>query len=186
MIQRLDQLKRPVEIGRYYLVPTVRAEWSGRLLDWPVIGPKHNDRHCLNFDHDHYHIDPRFVSEPGSGWNFWYSVQAQPIMSRGTLNPGGLPKPEWRRRLCRRHRNPDVEGLIAKTIKHEKTWGCHYSEWVGRTARRDERGLICPHRNVSLADHAAINGVVICPLHLLKIDVETGIVLPPEARTAGA
>ncbi|PZR79124.1 MAG: hypothetical protein DI537_41400 [Stutzerimonas stutzeri] len=179
-MKQLDELTAPVEIGRFYLVPTVRAEWYGRVREWPVIGPKHNDRHCLNFDHDHYHIDPRFVSEFSSSWGFWRLVGGSPIMSNGNLNPEGLPPPVWLPRKCKRHTNPEM-GVFYELAARSSQWQCHFDEWVGRQARRDARGWICPHRNVSLADHAPVDGVITCPLHLLRIDAASGVVLPAPA-----
>ncbi|SMD18204.1 Rieske 2Fe-2S domain-containing protein [Rhizobium sp. RU36D] len=177
-MKRLDELTSPVEIGKYYLVPTVRAEWSCMVRDWPVIGPKHNDRHCLGFDHDHYHIDPRFVPEFSCYGQFWRLVGGSPIMSRGGLNPHGLPTPVWRRRMCKRLANPEL-GVFYELASRSPQWHCHFREWTGRRARRSGQGWMCPHRNVSLVDQAPVDGVITCPLHLLRIDAATGVVLPP-------
>ncbi len=37
MIERADRQTAPLVEGRFYLVPTVRAKWFGKLADWPVI-----------------------------------------------------------------------------------------------------------------------------------------------------
>ncbi|KEC73173.1 hypothetical protein RLPCCGM1_c1289 [Rhizobium leguminosarum bv. phaseoli CCGM1] len=176
-MKRLDELTQHVEVGRYYLVPTVTASWCGDEKVWPVIGPQHNDRHCLDFGYDHYHIDPRFVAE-GAGAGFWLRVSAAPIMTSAAINAGGLPKPVWRRRICRRLANPDLAEVGERAARHPN-WQCHFDEWTGKQAKRDSRGWICPHRAVSLADHAPVDGVITCPLHLLRINAETGVVLPP-------
>ena len=186
MTARIDQLTGPVEIGKYYLVPTVEAEWNGRVAPWPVIGPKHNDAHCLKFDHQHYHPDPRFIGPRRSDddWLFWRMVAGAPIMTRdgtgrgGAINPGGLPNPVWKKRICRRLANPFLAEMQEKAAKHD-TWRCHFDEWTGRQSRHDGRGWICPHRAVPLADHAPVDGVITCPLHMLRIDAGTGVVLPP-------
>lgn len=183
--ERLDTLTAPVEVGRYYLVPTVRAEWYGVVRNWPVIGPQHNDRHCLNLDATHYHLDARFLKEPVPGYkwwtakDFWTCAFGAPLVTNARLNVGGLPAPVWRRRLCRRLANPFIGAMHAKAAEHS-TWDCHFAEWTGKQARHDGRGWICPHRAVSLADHPAVDGVITCPLHLLRIDAATGRVLPPK------
>lgn len=183
MKKRLDELTQPIEVGQIYLVPTVTATWMGTTKAWPVIGPKHNDRHCLDFKWDHYHIDPRFVVG-GSRPDFWILVQSSPLMTRGDLNLGGLHAPVWRRRVCRRLANPALMRVREIASRHAQ-WRCHFDEWTGKQAKRDARGWICPHRAVSLADHTPVDGVITCPLHLLRIDAETGVVLPPIGGSYG-
>ncbi|MBB3591698.1 hypothetical protein FHX08_002042 [Rhizobium sp. BK529] len=187
MIQRIDELTQPAEVGRYYLVPTVTGAWYDQIAAWPVIGPKHNDRHCLNFVHDHYHLDARFMPSPGgneySKRAYWRSAWGSPLQINRQCNPDGLPTPVWKKLLCKRATNPAVPGLIedineAVEVGNSPQWKCHVDEWVGRQAKRDGRGWICPHRPVSLADQPVVEGVITCPLHLLRIDAATGIVLP--------
>lgn len=191
MIARLDQLAVPVEIGKYYLVPTVEAEWCGRVAPWPVIGPKHNDAHCLNFDRQHYHPDPRFVGSRRSDddWEFWRFVAASPIMTSdgsgrlGAINPNGLPKPVWKKMKCRRLANPFLWKIQDMAAKHD-TLRCHFAEWTGKQAKHDGRGWVCPHRAVPLADHTPVAGVITCPLHMLRINAQTGVVLSPLREAA--
>ena len=180
MIARLDQLTVPVEVGQYYLVPTVEAEWNGRVSAWPVIGPKHNDAHCLDFDHQHYHPDPRFIGSRRSDddLGFWQYVASAPIMTSYRINPDGLPKPVWRRRKCMRLAHPFLDHMQTRAAE-SKNWQCHFAEWTGKQAKHDGRGWVCPHRAVSLADHASVDGIITCPLHMLRIDAQTGVVLPP-------
>lgn len=190
MIQRLDELTTPVEVGKYYLVPTIEAVWYDRLAVYPVIGPKHSDAHCLDFAWQHYHIDPRFVVDRSDNDPYWWrSIAGAPIMSRTEsgreLNPV-LPKPVWRRRLCRRDASPIVHSLREIAYSKDRRWQCHFDEWTGKQARHDGRGWVCPHRAVPLADHAPVDGAITCPLHMLRIDAETGVVLPPVAPKGGA
>ncbi|MBP2560828.1 hypothetical protein J2857_003597 [Neorhizobium galegae] len=184
MITRLDQLTGPVEVGKHYLVPTVTAWWRGSLATVPVIGPKHHDRHCLNFDHEHYHLDPRFVrappfKHPSSFELFWRDIQARPLMTGNGVNPDGLPEPVWMRRKCHRLGNPHVGKMLELTSKNGN-WQCHFREWAGKQAKHDGRGWVCPHRNIPLADHPPVDGVITCPAHLLRIDAATGLVLTVE------
>lgn len=183
-IQRLDELTAPPEVGTYYLVPTVTGEWFNVTKSWPVIGPKHNDAQCLDFEHQHYHLDARFIFKRSDENWFWRSVLASPLQINDRVNAGGLPAPVWRRRLCRRLVNPAQADIIEGLAQRSERLRCHFDQWTGKQARHDGRGWVCPHRSVPLADHAAIDGVITCPLHLLRIDAETGRVLPPQAEGA--
>ena len=185
MIPRIDEIAGEPIIGRYYLVPTVLATWHDKLGEWPVIGPKHHDAHCLNFKWTHYHLDARFVPSSSKDYHFWRSVMASPVMTSERINPEGLPEPVWRRRTCRRLANPFQSKICddAAAVAGD-AWKCHFSEWAGRQAKRDARRWICPHRNVSLAGQLIVDGVITCPLHLLRIDAETGVVLPAKGVDA--
>ncbi|RAX42424.1 Rieske 2Fe-2S domain-containing protein [Rhizobium tropici] len=180
MTPRLDQLAAPVEIGKFYLVPTVEAEWYGRVQPWPVIGPKHSDAHCLRFEEQHYHPDPRFIAarRRDDDYNFWRFVAAAPITTNKRINSAGLPRPVWRRRKCLRPANPWLQDIF-ELVQLNGNWQCHFAEWTGKQAKHDGRGWVCPHRAVPLADHAPVAGVITCPLHMLRIDADTGVVLPP-------
>jgi len=172
---RLDQLTTPVDPGKFYQVPTVFGTWYGRVKAWPVIGARHNDAQCLNFDHQHYHLDGRFLVECAGRWNFWRDVGVTPLMFDAEGKKGPLPQPVWRRRKCRHTVSPSIVEAAGRAANFR----CHFDMWLGEQARHDGRGWVCPHRSVALADHAAINGVITCPLHLLRIDAASGLVLPP-------
>jgi hypothetical protein len=181
MIARVDELTGPVEVGKIYLVPTVTAIWNNSLQAWPVIGPQHSDKQCLDFDIQHYHLDPRFLAKRSEDDElYWRHAMASPMQTHAGLNPDGLPAPVWRRRTCRRGGNPFNAKLIDLALTRlSGPWKCHFDMWTGKQARHDGRGWVCPHRSVPLADHAPIDGVITCPLHLLRIDAATGMVLPP-------
>lgn len=186
MTERIDQVSQVV-VGQYYLVPTVRARWSTyEARDWAVIGPKHNDRHCFNFEYDHYHLDSRFFpfeygvshhTEDGS-W-LWRAVASSPLMTSSRINPDGLPAVVWRRRKCRRLKNPEQD-FIASGRGKLNALDCLDKEFAGRQARHDGRGWVCPHRKVSLAGQPVDDGIIVCPLHFLRIDAKTGLVLGGE------
>lgn len=168
-----------VEVGQYYLVPTVMGRWSGYAArSWPVIGPKHNDRHCLNFDWDHYHLDARFFpfAYPDSDHQAWKGVMSMPLMTSERMNPAGLPAVVWKRLKCRRTRNP-VQDMLVEAVSTAKQWQCLVDDFAGRQALNDGRGWVCPHRKVPLAGQPVEDGVIVCPLHLLRIDAATGKVL---------
>ncbi|NTF87516.1 Rieske 2Fe-2S domain-containing protein [Agrobacterium rhizogenes] len=184
MTQRLDELTGPVEVGNLYMVPTVAGKWCGMKRHWPVIGPKHSDAHCLNFAWHHYHIDPRFLwagARQEQDSQFWRVVASSPLMTSDRINTNGLPAPVWRPRKCLRLANRFLEH-VQTLVSTNGNWRCHFDEWTGKQAKHDGRGWICPHRAVPLADHAQIDGIITCPLHMLRIDAATGVVLPPLER----
>ncbi len=157
-------------IGRYYPIPTVRGRVYDYLHDWPVMGPEHEDAEFINFPHQHYHIDWRFV--PGRLFNAldggWISVVALPLMgkSSGGLgpNPDGLPNPVMRRLKCKREL-PAYPGEKATWLPRleEKYQDCRL------------KTPICPHRGIAL-DNLPCNedGVVTCPGHGLRWNIKTG------------
>jgi len=184
MIRRLDQLTGPLEAGKHYLVPTVHGMWQQRVRDWPVIGVRHNDAHCLQFEHQHYHLDGRFLRcfwLDDEYW-FWRNVGGSPLMLDAAGKLADLSAPTWRRRKCQHVTSPSIDavyGMVADNAARFLQWRCHFDEWTGKQASHDGRGWVCPHRKVPLADHAPVDGVITCPLHFLRIDAATGKVLPP-------
>ena len=52
-----------LQVGRFYPVTCVRAQWSHfGLAWWPTLGPMHNDRDIIGLLETHLHVDPRFVN----------------------------------------------------------------------------------------------------------------------------
>lgn len=170
MIQRIDQLTQPPVIGRHYLVPTVRYPFRGKVNDWPVIGPRHEDAEIIGFPDNHYHLDGRFLSlrqvdlvaidAPGYD-GLEYGVAGRPLCyASNSLHPDPHPPVIWRRRLCRRHLGYPTE--IAMMLWLPQLIEAYAGHILGPHR-------ICPHRGAPLAsikpdDH----GVVTCPLHGLR------------------
>ncbi len=166
---RIDRLTEPAVAGRMYLVPTVKAKWIGRLGIWPVIGPLHEDAEIFNFDKDHYHVDARFLPprfhKPEKA--FVYPLHADAITA------------VWRRRKC-------IRAYVPYTLPGGRDTSPVFvlrGIFAGHQCERGKGGWICPHRKASLGSLSPVNGVITCPLHGLRIDAETGIVLTPEAQT---
>lgn len=177
MTQRIDELSAPPEIGARYLVPMVFGRWNSYAPRfWPVIGPRHNDRHCLNFAPEHYHLDARFMPAFARAPEYWRWVMSMPLITSNAMNPDGLPEPEWRPAVCKRLENPTTPTLLDRTAALQ-TFQCLRSEFEGRQARHDGKGWVCPHRNVPLASQRVVKNIITCPLHLLQIDATTGIVV---------
>lgn len=49
--------------------------------------------------------------------------------------------------------------------------------YAGAKCAKGKGGWVCPHQKASLGSIMPIDGVITCPLHGLKIDAETGIVI---------
>lgn len=171
-MKHIDELTELPEVGRYYLVPTVAAELFGRRRHWPVIGPKHNDREFLGFEAQHYHLDGRFLSDGrvrllqhATGLRLERLVASFAVM----LNLGEL---RYARRRCHR-----VEATY-NYPGHMPTFANLWAAYAGQTCDRDAQGgIVCPHRRAPLGSLVAHDGVIRCPLHGLRINASTGVVL---------
>lgn len=167
---RVDRVTAPLVPGRYYLVPTVFTTWHGKPRKWPVIGPEHVDIDFFDFSLPHYHLDARFLREGHRGI---HETLVYPVHGQRDNNwkVGELPKPVWRRLKCQRATNgfnPHHQE-ITKMRQH----------FAGQQCASGRGGWICPHRKASLGSVLPDeNGVITCPLHALRINAATGIVLP--------
>jgi hypothetical protein len=170
-LERADLQTLPLVEGRFYLVPIVRAAWYGWHADWPVMGPLHEDREFLNFPYDHYHLDPRFLPP---GFRKLYRVFTHPLHADARFTGAGpLPAPELRRRKCVRSFVPFSPPWEAAAL-----WQTLRKAFAGRQCARGKGGWVCPHRKASLGAIAPEGGVITCPLHGLRIDAASGVVLP--------
>lgn len=183
-LQRVTLLSQPPVIGEWYLVPTCRHPWHGRVHDWPVFLPLHEDAEHLNFPHQHYHIDPRFVdahswqfakrhgafksyAEPLEERSSYAAVQLSPLSCRFEVHPAIV----WKRIRCKRDIGPyNFKKQIAERLT---------PQFVGEQCRNSKTGWICPHKRVPLGSFPVIDGTITCPLHGLQIDAATGKVTGP-------
>ena len=167
----------PLLAGRYYDVPCIHFTWHRRLDWWPVLGPRHKDKAFLGFDHWHYHIDGRFLSaaqrryvlgRSGEGDIAWI-IENYPLNRRTEEPPPETPT--LKRRKCwspdighyRHHAEPNIH----KIAEH----------FAGRQCQRSTHGWSCPHQATPLGSIQPNGGVITCPLHGLRIDAATGVVL---------
>lgn len=176
--------REPLVSGRYYDVPCIHYTWHNRLDWWPVLGPRHKDKAFLGFDKWHYHIDGRFLAAAQrrkvlTQWTFtaiegdvFSIIENFPLNQRDNDPP---ESPTMKRRKCwsaetghYRHAGQPSIGKIAK----------HFS---GRRCSRSTHGWVCPHQATPLGSIQPIDGVITCPLHGLRIDAQTGVVLPAVA-----
>jgi hypothetical protein len=171
-IERVDRQTAPLVEGRFYLVPTIAAKWCGKFAVWPVIGPMHDDREIFNFELDHYHVDARFLPRRFRHPELAFSHP----LHRGwpyTDDAAPLPSPTLRRRLC-----------ALAHLGFEVPYGVNPAPWkelcrafAGQQCTAGKGGWICPHRKASLGSIQAVDGIITCPLHGLRIDAATGRVL---------
>ena len=163
-LQRVDRLKEPPVIGQPYLVPTVYGQWHHLCRDWPVVGLKHDDIEHLNFRPLHYHLDIRFLRVSAT---LLENAQYQPLHSRDHLALGPI---KFARRTC--IRTPNVFRGPSDFIRK------FHTAFAGRQCAEGKRGFVCPHKFFPLGSIEPVDGVLTCPLHGLRIDVATGVVLP--------
>jgi hypothetical protein len=166
---RADLMTEPLVVGQFYLVPTVRAPWFGKVADWPVIGPEHDDREILGFRHRHYHVDARFL--PAKSKRV-LSTLGHPLHAKrhGDLPLGPLPRPIWRRRKC-------IRATVGGFHPWHTTLDKLRAHYAGQQCLKGKGGWICPHQKAALGSIVPVNGVIICPLHGLYIDAATGVCL---------
>lgn len=174
-LERVERIAGPLVPGRFYLVPTVRCDYFGVVADWPVIGPVHNDVEFFSFHLQHYHFDRRFITPPAS--LRMREFETAPLHAHaGDV----LPAPVWRRKLCRRAEMPF-------DYAHQPKVQALQDGFAGKACARGKAGWICPHRHVALGSIEPREGVITCPLHGLRIDAASGVVLPvdPAVRESG-
>lgn len=184
-LQRVDRVSGPLVVGQFYLVPCVRGQWIGqprrrRVWDhaivvayWPVIGPEHEDGQFFGFDTPHYHVDARFLplDDGRIDQTLTYPLHGRKGLWTTDGKSEPLPKPVWRRRKCIRAGtgfDPWNSTPIRKMREH----------FAGAQCARNAGGFVCPHRQAPLGSVVPKDGVIVCPLHGLRIDAATGVVLP--------
>ena len=156
-----------VVVGNYYSVPHVATNKDvfhrkpGTLI--PIIGPEHEDAEFINFPFDHWHIDWRFVNrslfkQRGNGW----VVLGTPINVSNTTN-----EIIHKVRKCLREMPVFPPARVPWRPKLEAAYaGCKLKP-----------GMVCPHRGIPLNGCPVKDGVVVCPGHGLRWNVETGELL---------
>jgi hypothetical protein len=155
---------------------------------WPVFGPRHEDGELLGFPWQHYHFDPRFLTNKQIKNRTRYRLLGKeeifgiPLTDHGASSAEHirqfapdhlkehkhiaavpLPPPEYRRLRCKR-RMPEYTNpaLAVKLEPH----------FYGRTLKSCK---VCPHRGLPLASlPVGEDGLVVCPGHGLRWDAKTG------------
>jgi len=174
MVKLLADLDHEPVVGEFYMVPTVSGVWNYRpARAWPVLLPGHTDAEIVNFPHFHYHLDTRFL--PQFLEDSLYRATTAPLMTYERLNPGGLPEPVLRRRRCQRR-------------QYDMSWLPKKSGWPQELQKAFRRqtlkpGRVCPHKGICLKSQPVVDGVVTCPGHGLRWNVETGKLVTSDLHT---
>lgn len=194
------------QVGKFYLVPEVRAAWgiptrrnltTGEVYFpthprwWAVVGPLHDDAEFLGFRHEHFHVDPRFI--PIRVWdserfrNPVLGYAATPIshvwpegadeqVMLDDIDPQA-PLRSWYR--LRRRKCLRTQADYPEEWARSRSW---YAALVA-AYREVELGPpgVCPHQGADLSTfHLDADGCVTCPLHGLRWHMETGrLAVPP-------
>jgi hypothetical protein len=181
-LQRITALAKPPMVGKAYLVPVVEYEWYGFSHEWPVFPFRHEDGEFLAFPYFHFHLDPRFMNKwqwkhAASFSDFmsrregvapFISTQRSPLCSRGIEVPADFT---WARRTCQR---AEIPYYFREVIDSKLT-----PAFAGQQCAKARTGWVCPHKHFPLGQIPAEDRVITCPLHGLRIDVDTGVVLSP-------
>lgn len=173
LIERVDQLTAPPAIGQFYSVPTVHGKWCGRLRWWVVMGTIHEDAKFFKFDAQHYHLDRRFLPAAHDvGTAMRSPLHRYPLHSDSATELSDIV---WRRRKCLRDdtRFPFIDRPPVIALQ---------AALAGAQCAKDSVGWICPHRGFNLGSIAAVDGVILCPLHGLQIMAATGEVVAPRQK----
>jgi hypothetical protein len=164
MIQKVDNLKEPLIVGKNYSVPCLVQEKDGYEIIIPVINHAHND--VENGQKElHYHADYRFIKCENYEMTFPKAINTH---SRHLFIPGGEIRP------IKEKEGRKLEYLVLPCIN---------SEFVGITPvkfikkSKFKHNCIhkgkCPHRGYSLDQTKAKDGIITCPLHGLQFDEKT-------------
>lgn len=185
-VQRIDELTEPPRIGETYLVPCVQVKlehsrgpcFGVRIGWWPVIEPEHEDAEFINFPHQHWHFDSRFLTVE----QMRNRCQRQALHKLDfiltfplTNHDDHIAPPVLMPRRCRREQIiwrtplPALPRLERHLLAsgHGKLKGCK----------------VCPHRGFPLASMPVeADGGVTCPGHGLRWNAQTGDLLPRGAH----
>jgi hypothetical protein len=170
MIHRIDELSEPPIAGRFYLVPCVHGMWCGKMGDWPVMGPKHDDARFLDFPWKHYHLN-RFFLDIEDAINALTKLLHEP------LNKSiGLSAPVLQRRKCVVSPLLGIPVADVRRGIYSHRWIAMWNHYANRQCKRGA-GWICPHKGLDLGPIApSADDYIICPLHGLRVHAGSGVV----------
>lgn len=169
-MKRVSKLEHEPTVGRRYLVPCVknkRGQWM------PVLGSKHHDIEYIGISDIHYHYDFRFVKEGFIKERFErYTFNRHLVCTSEEFAMGDILKntdePTERALICLRRMPNFPWSVSGKPISFIEPMERAFKDVKLNCAR-------CPHRGGPLsADNADEYGNVICPLHGLQWNLQTG------------
>lgn len=153
------------QVGRYYKVPTVRGTVYYTMANWPVLGPKHEDKEFINFPSRHFHIDWRFVSK--QMFDMVKRRHSAPVAitlcEDDRINVTGLPASAHRLLKCKRE---------MPRFPREPFWLHRLEDAYEHCVLKTK---VCPHRGLPLDNLTPdADGNVTCPGHALRWNFDTG------------
>jgi hypothetical protein len=173
---------RPVEIGRYYLVPCIRLLPRNLVQSYhiaagrdgwiPVLGPKHEDAELIGFPNTHLHVDLRFVDT--RTWQRQQDRTWRTVSTDFYAKPITLRDQSTDRLYTHEH---DTRQLRAK---RQPSWfPRQYAPWIQNLSSAFAEctlkpGNLCPHRGLPLAPFADARGIAVCPGHGLAWNLNSG------------
>lgn len=189
------------EIGKYYEVPCIRVGSTvsacARKGGWiPVLLPWHEDAAIIGFPEHHYHYDPRFIDNrlfhefdfglviPRHPVSFFVKYEdGSPTTDRTKTLFTGVPI--YRRLKCKRQMPRYVSFGPPQRSEPLNGWP---RKLETAYAHDHLRNGICPHKGIDLTTCPVVYGVVTCPGHGLRWNVETGKLVKrwPEVRKDAA
>lgn len=182
--QKVETIKRPLKLGEKYLVPCIvrKEEYQGGFIDdgfgymapnyktrtyiTPVINHPHSDRENGQ-NYVHYHVDFRFIkTENGrvvnNHSNHFFVESARP----------------------QDHIHGEIEYVVLPVV-NEQFDGITSVEHIKNSKLKHKcihKGK-CPHRGYDLSQVPSVDGIITCPLHGLKFDSETKVLLNENKTT---
>jgi hypothetical protein len=201
IVGKVTELRRAPVVGHTYLVPTIRAPYYQMVDDWPVRGAPHQELPLGIIDQ---HLDRRFLTEaqeakcaqleaaymyekgdtpdpgdgrrwPGSRVAAYYTFlwmadgvsTGNPILDHISSLRGEPPRMRLLALLCRR---PTV---VPEPLPEFWDLAARYGE-PAEAVWKAGRPL-CPHMRTDLTGEPQDRrGVVVCPLHRLRVQCGRG------------
>ena len=161
--------------GKTYRVPVAHGTWRHQTRDWVILGPRHEDAEFLDFPHQHWHLDPRFVPRSlvydGTVEDWRYILDA-PLMD--AINPSSYwVAPRFigirRRKMLRQVPADLLRDVFVLTCGHNGMDRLRKA-YCGQRLH----GTVCPHRGADLRGfEPGADGMVTCPLHGLRFHGES-------------
>ena len=194
----------PMELGRTYQIPHVRAVWPANTPNWvPVLGPRHNDAEIINFKPEHFHIDFRFVTDqmleeaealaPKSSIYAisWVYQQVIASLAPETGDDDALARMTPKGELVELHTMNPINAPVESwyqllPAEYRRVYPDHPTyllPWMKELEKayancRLGPDMKCPHRGTDLTGLEIKNGNTTCPLHGLTWRVKTGRLEP--------
>ena len=154
-MQKVNELKRPLKLGKYYLVPVFYEVNDEYWEVIPYIDYPHSDKENGQ-NLKHYHTEDRFVPISDNVRLHRTIFTRLPLDVEKYYSSGVELKRGYVIMKCIRTRVLSVtptEYIYKSKLKHQ----CIHK---GK----------CPHRGYDLTHEPVIDGVITCPLHGLKFD----------------